>query len=301
MVDHKLHTLLRVAETKSFTQAAKQLSLTQPAVSQHIRQLEAEVGVRIFNRGENELKPTVEGEIVLRYARRILALYDTMQQRLRDQRRHVTSLRVGITHTSESNFVVEALAKYSYSHEGISITIFSDTVNNLYEGLRSFELDLAVLEGRVAAAGDLSYVLLDTDCLVLVVSNNSPLAKQGMVTLEQLKREKMILRLPSSGTRNLFLSHLEAQNLSIEDFDVILEVDNVATIKDLIRRDFGVSILARSACLDELKKGKITVLPVENLSMPRETSLVYHRDFEHMDILKDITNCYNETARLYNV
>ena len=120
-----------------------------------------------------------------------------------------------------------------------------------------------------------------------------------MVTLNDLKKEKMILRLPNSGTRNLFVSHLESNGMSIDDFNVILEVDNIATIKDLIRREFGVSILPKSACLDELKKGKISLLPVENLSMTREINLVYHMDFGHARILHDIFKTYNETVKLY--
>ena len=109
----------------------------------------------------------------------------------------------------------------------------------------------------------------------------------------------MILRLPNSGTRNLFVAHLESNNMSINDFNVILEVDNIATIKDLIRRDFGVSILAKSVCLDELKKGKIVPLPVENLSMMREINIAYPADFTQFDLLRDIVKSYNETLKLY--
>lgn len=142
---------------------------------------------------------------------------------------------------------------------------------------------------------------LDTDLLVAALSNDNPLAKHGIITIEELKKEKMILRLPDSGTRNLFVSHLESLNISIDEFNVILEVNNIATIKDLIRRGFGISILARSVCLDELRKGKITVLPVENLSMEREINIVCNKDFEHRDILRDIARTYAETSRLYEL
>ena len=78
-----------------------------------------------------------------------------------------------------------------------------------------------------------------------------------------------------------------------------MEVDNIATIKDLIRRDIGVSILSRSVCLDELKKKKITVLPVENLSMIREINILYHNDFKHDDILRSIITEYGKTIKYY--
>ncbi len=73
----------------------------------------------------------------------------------------------------------------------------------------------------------------------------------------------------------------------------------MATIKDLVRRNFGVSILPKSVCLDELRRGKIVVLPVENLSMIREMNLAYRSDFTETDILHDIVKAYNETVRLY--
>ncbi len=87
--------------------------------------------------------------------------------------------------------------------------------------------------------------------------------------------------------------------MSLDDFNVILEVDNIATIKDLIRRDIGVSILSRSVCLDELKKGKITALPIENLSMIREINILYHSDFKHADVLHSIMKEYNKVVKFY--
>ena len=293
MIDPKLVTLLTVNELNSFTKAAQKLSLTQPAASEHVRQLEKELGVTIFVRGEGNLKLTSEGEIVIKYAKRIVSLYQNLQQSLKDERRHARKITVGITHTSESNIMVEVLAKYSSFSEGTRITIISDAINNLYMKLKTYEIDLAIVEGRITDP-NFNSVMLDTDSLILAVSNKNPLSKKSMVTLNELKKENLILRLPDSGTRNLFISHLESNNVSLDEFNVILEVDNVATIKDLVRRDFGVSILARSACANELKKGKMAGLPIENLSMTREINMVYHKDFEHTDLLQNIMRIYNE-------
>lgn len=292
MIDIRLYTLLAVVEFKSYTRAAEQLSLTQPAVTQHIKQLEKELNVKIFNRVGKEIKPTNEGNIVIQYARRNIALYERMKQSILDIQRHVRRLTVGITHTAESNAVAEVLGRYCAKNPGTTITIISDSINNLYSMLKNYEIDIAVVEGKVQDPS-INSLLLDTDALMLVVSNNNHLAKKSIVTINELKKQPLILRRPSSGTRNLFAAHLESKNMSLDDFNVILEVDNIATIKDLIRRDIGVSILARSACLDELKKGKITVLPIENLSMIREINILYHKDFKHEDILQSIMKEYN--------
>ncbi len=291
MFDTRLQTLIKVAQTGSYTKAAMELSLSQPAVSQHIKQLESELQIRLFNRGNGGLKLTNEGEIALKYAKRIENLYQSMAQSIWDAKRHATRLFVGITHTSESNVLAEVLARYAAAHDGISIKIFSDSITNLYSMLKTYEIDMAIIDGSLVDT-DFNSVLLDTDSLVLAMSNHNPLAQKSMVSLEELKRENLILRLPNSGTRNLFVSHLHSNNLTLDAFHVVLEIDNVATIKDLIRRDFGVSILPKSACMDELRKGKMTALPVENLSMIREVKLLYHKDFQHPEIVEGITKLY---------
>ncbi|MBQ3879647.1 MAG: LysR family transcriptional regulator [Oscillospiraceae bacterium] len=298
MLGDKLDTLLTVYELGSFTRAAEKLSLTQPAVSHQIGQIEDALGVKIFHRRKGELKLTPEGEIAVRYARRIKALYARMLQRISDEREMLRRLTVGITHTAESGLIAEVLAKYASENPGVSITILTDTINNLYDRMASFELDLAFVEGRQSDPA-VNSLLLDTDYLVCVAAPEHPFAKKRSVTIAELQRERLILRLPSSGTRGLFLSNLERVGLTLQDFNVILEVDSIATIKDLVRRNFGVSILARSACLDELSKGKLTALPIENLSMIRETNILYHRDFSYPDVLEALTRIYHDMARSY--
>ena len=299
MIDQKLYTLLAVDKYKNYTKAAASLSLTQPAVSQHIRQIENEMNVRLFNRSGNEIKTTTAGDLIIQYAQRNIALYENLHQTILDEGKNIRRLTVGVTHTAESNAVAEVLGKYSRKNPNTSITIITDSINNLYRRLMNYEIDLAVVEGATHS-DKINSLLLDTDSLVLVVSNNHPFAKKSRVTIDDLKKEPMILRSSTSATRNLFAAHLESQNLYLEDFHVIMEVDNIATIKDLIRRDVGISILPRSVCLDELKKGKIAVLPIENLSMIREINIVYNKDFQHTDILDTIIKDYNKVVKFYS-
>lgn len=298
MLDPKIYSLLQVCESGSFVAASKKLSITQPAVSHHIKALEEELNVTIFERRNGRIVLTREGEEVVKCAKKMQGLYQNLIQNLRDSKKLVTHLTIGVTHTAESNPIAEALARYCAENDNVIIKMITGTINNLYSKLKEYEIDLAVVEGRIT---DLSihHLLIDTDYLVLAVSVNHPFARREMITLNELKKERMILRLPNSGTRNLFVAHLESNNMSLSEFNVILELDNIATIKDLIRRDFGVSILPRSVCLDELKKKKIAVLPVENLSMIREINLAYHKDFAQLDILQDIAKYYRETLRHY--
>ena len=295
MLDIKLDTLLAVAEYKSFTKAAEALSLTQPAVSNHINQLEKECNVKLFLRGKGDFKLTSEGEIAVTYARRLKALHSKMLTEIADEQKHISRLCVGITHSSESNTITKVLAKYANQCAHTTITIITDTINNLYDMLENYELDLAIVEEK-RPSEKLNYFMLDTDYLVCVMNNDNPLSRQSMVTVNELKNEHMILRLPTSATRRLFEATLISINESIDSFNVSLEVDNVATIKELVRKNLGISILPRSVCASDAKKGKLSILPIENLSMMREVNIAYNKDFTRVEILKEMVQLYQNTV-----
>lgn len=292
LIDQKLISFMKIVDTNSFTKAADALALTQPAVSQHIHNLEEELGVKLFIRNHNQLRLTANGEIVDKYARRLLAISNNLTQSLKDEKENVSSLTVGITHSVESSQIVEALAEYSNQSKGLTIKVVTDTVENLHKMIRNYELDFLIINGKLKDS-KLNYMTMDTDCLVLAVSPTHRLAAQNTVTLEELKKEKLILRLPTSNTISLFDQALNQNNLSVSDFDVVLEMDNIATIKDLIRQNFGVSVLSKSACMDEIRKGKLIGLPIENLSLIRDINIIYPKDYENLQTIQDIVELYN--------
>ena len=102
MIDERLETLLVVAREKNFTRAGDILGLTQPAVSGHMKRLEEELKVNLFLRKKGELALSEEGEVVVEYAKRLKALCEKMQLRIRDTKLNIRNIRVGITHTQES-------------------------------------------------------------------------------------------------------------------------------------------------------------------------------------------------------
>ena len=297
MLSTRTKTLIAVADYRNFTKAASVLCLTQPAVSHHISQLEDELGVSLFIRKKNGLELTPEGEIVVRYARRMNVLYNKLRKELTDIEKQPAKLCVGITHTAESNLTTEALARCS-SEDGFSIMVVTDTINNLYNRLENYELDLAIVEGT-GSPQSFSSLVLNTDFLVCVMSSENHLSANAMITLSELRNEPMILRLPSSATRIQFDSELRNLGDAPENYNIILEVDNIATIHDLVKKNLGISGLPQSACQKEIRKGTLIALPIENLSMARETRIVYNKDFSRMDILQTITAAYRETVRRY--
>lgn len=295
MINARLHTLLEVYKQGSITKAAAALNLTQPAVSQHIRYLEDEYKVKLFLRGDRELKITEDGEILVKYAKRINALEQNLKIALKDRKNNIRHLNIGITQSLETGLSTTLLAEYCNENPKTHVTIISDTIQNLYRKLKTYEVDVILIDGKISDS-NFNSILLDTDYLVLAVGNDNPLSKKSVVTLDELKKENLILRLPGAGTRTLFEANLSSNNQSIDDFNVILEVDNIAIIKELVKNNFGVSVLAHNTCLSELKKNKFSVIPVENLSITREINLIYHRDFEYPDILDELTRLYRKVG-----
>lgn len=293
-IDLKAISLLKVAEYENFTKAAKELCISQPAISNHIKAVEEELGFKIFERGTSGIHLTEKGAIVIKYISQMNSIAESLKQALASDKLSATALRVGITHTVESSLVVDAIAKYlNKSTPDVSIRITSGTSKSLYNQLKNGEIDFIIMEGSYNDP-DLNNVMLGTDSLVLVTSPSNHLASKNTVTLDEMKEENLIMRLPDSNTMKTFARALKERSKSLSDFNIILEIDNIATIKDLIKRDFGVSILAKSVCLDEVRKGKLAILNIENISMVREMNLVYPKDFEHAEAIDGIVRCYNE-------
>ena len=291
LIDDKLETFVAVCDTRSFTKAAETLSLTQPAVSQHIKRLEEELNTTLFLRKKGELLLSDEGEIVLTYAKRMIALCDKMRDKVKNAKSRVNRIRIGITHTQESGLLMDVLSKIAIGDDSLQITFITDNIKNLYD----FEIDMAIIEGKPTNPS-FNFVVINTDSLMCIVSSQNALAKKSTVTLAELKKEHLILRLPASSTRERFASALDGIGESIDNFDVTIEVDSIATIRNLVKKDFGVSVLARSSCAHELSKGTLVALPIENLSMIRETTIVYHKTFTHTEIVDRIARNYNEAV-----
>ena len=116
MLDPKIKTLLMIAEKKSYTQAADALHLTQPAVSHHIRQLEALYGIKIFSQDKRTLRFTEQGRILYQYAKQIHEIAQVARQTIEDSEKGVHHLRFGITQTVGETLIPQMIAQYGADH-----------------------------------------------------------------------------------------------------------------------------------------------------------------------------------------
>lgn len=287
MIDPKVRTLLAIVKEGSYSRAAESLALSQPAASYHIKQLESEYQIKIFYRNAKNLMLTPEGEVLLRYARRLENMEQDCRRSLEDLRLNASHFTVGITPSIGETVIAKVFPVYCSLHANTHVSIITNTVEQLSQRLESYEMDFAIVDGSLSLK-HCRTELLDMDYLSVVMSPANPLAKKSSVTLEELKKERLILRREEAGTRRLFESSLTGRMESIHNFDVRLEMDNINAIKELAAANLGVSIMANSACREELAKGTLTALPVENMPMIREINIVCQDDFRHPEVLEEL-------------
>ena len=295
MIDPKTKTLLALVEIGNYTKTAQSLSLTQPAVSHHIRQLEEEYGIKIFYSGKKTLSLTPEGEVLLKYAKRQAAIEQKLLHALDDIKNSVRRYNVGTTASVGEYVVSQLFITYCSDHPGIHINIVTDNLNSILGKLQSYELDWAIVDGRVVAEG-INSIQLGSDYLCLVVSPMHPFAKRRSVSLAELKNERFILRSPNAGTRALFEKYLLEHSEDIRNFNILIEIDNINTIKELVYSNLGITVMSHSACRDEEASGRLVTVPVVNFNVTRDINIIYHHSFEHIEMLGEIRRIYNAKA-----
>ena len=125
-----------------------------------------------------------------------------------------------------------------------------------------------------------------------MVSPIHPLARRASVAIGALQGERFIMRPKGAGTRSMFESYLSECGADIRDFNIIIEMDSVATIKELVAQDLGISVIAHSACREDEQAGRLAVVPLEKPGMVRRINMVHHQDFSHPEILEELRRLY---------
>ncbi len=293
MINQKYETLLKVIETGTYSKAAEELKLTQPAVSFQMKTLEDELGIKLFYKNRNGYILTPEGEIVAKYTHRIEALREKMLNELNNVSKE--KLKFGVTHTSESNIISEVLAQYCSNNPNVSMSIITDDASTLLDMLAKYDIDMAIVDERKQQE-HIFYKLLGKDKLVCILNHDHPFADKKSISINDLKKCNLILRSESSATRQLFESSLKSVKEDIIDFNVLLEVDNTSTIRNLIKKDFGVSILPISVCQKDIRNGSLIALPVDELMMERDVYIAYHDDNQNDEMLNELFDIYNDIS-----
>lgn len=273
MLDNKLYTFLKLCETRNYSLTAKELNMTQPAVSQHIQYLENYYGVNLISQKGKNFSLTEEGKALQQYAKTLKANSDRIFPLLHRIKTHIRTLNFGATLTIGENTVPPILAKIFEEDPNLNISMAVENTQVLQKMLWEGKIDFALLEGHFNQE-QFDFKLISTEPFIAVCSPENKLA-DNISNLEDLLNQNLILREQGSGTRDVLEQALYNQNLSIESFRRKIEVGNMNAIKYLCHEDVGITFMYKEAVRNELSEGYLKEIPLHTFSVLHPFSFVY--------------------------
>lgn len=260
-----------VARHLSFAKAAELMHVSAPAVTMQIKELEAEVGMPLFERQGRKVSLTTTGEYMLVYSRKMLALLkDAEDAAARLQRIETGTLTIGMVGTA-TYFIPALLNKFLKEHEGIELKLLVGNRSELVQWLQNSEVDIAIM-GKAPDELPTRAEPFAANPLVFVASPEHPLAGESGLRAEDLRQQLFIVREPGSGTRSAMESFFTQARLQPR---YNMELQSNDAIKQAVMANLGLGFLSLHTIALELQTHKLCVLPVNGAPLMRAWNVVH--------------------------
>lgn len=274
MPDFRLRVFYAAAKNLSFSKAAQELYITQPAVTRHIRTLEENYDVLLFERQGNRIELTAAGQIMLEHVESILGAYQSLSYDMHQlSNKHVGELRLGASSTIAQYVIAPYLASFLSYFPDVSVSLINGNSREIERALTNHDIDLGMVEG-ITRQPTLSYNAFLPDELVVVTGSHHKLAQRGSITLEEFMTLPLVLRERGSGTLETISHELKRHHIRLNDLNIRLFLGSTEAIKLFVQNSQALCILSRTAITRELKAGTLTELKVADLSIQRSFSFV---------------------------
>lgn len=276
MFDFRLQTFLTLCQTRNYTKTAQLLHITQPAVTGHIKYLEEYYKMKFFSYKGKTLTLTAQGELFQQLA-------TTMQADLKKAITHIQQLdtstvnvNFGATLTIGEYIMPELLKSYMQTYPSHEICMLMDNTHNLLTKLNEGKLDFALIEGYFNKS-NYTYRLLSEERFIAVCSASHALAYQN-VTFEELFHERLIIREPGSGSRDILERALHEQNYDITAFSGLMEIGNLNVIKELVASKLGITFIYEAAVKEAITKGLLAPINIKDFNLLRAFYFICPKD-----------------------
>jgi DNA-binding transcriptional LysR family regulator len=270
-----LQVFLSVAKHLNYTRAAEEVNLSQPSVSVRMRELERDLGSKLFEQLGKKIALTEAGKLLVPYATRIIAAMSDARQAIAElQGMERGLLRIGASTTPGMYLIPRTLAHFKRHYPKIEVHLAVKDTRKIEDGVIRNEFDFGFVGGHLA--GDEVDVLpWMTDHLVLVVPSNHHLARKKLVKIADLRKEMFILREAGSATRAAVAHHLKKADLEVE---TVMEMENPESVKKAVQSGLGIAFISKFAVETELKAKSLVAVGVNGLDISRELKIVYRKD-----------------------
>lgn len=285
MLDFRMETFLTVCQFMNFTRASEKLNITQPAVSQHIRFLEEHYHTRLFRYEGRKLKLTEAGEILRNASLTMMHDEQSMQNRMAAGE-SAEELCFGATRTIGDVLMGKILKKHMDQYPDSRIRMIVENTRELLRRLDEGSIDFALVEGFFQKS-EYECIRFSDEPYIAVCAPDYPFRERPEV-IEDLFRERLLLREEGSGTREVLERCLNTRNLSVSDFERTMEAGSLQTIKELTKVGCGITFLYGTAVRDELKDGTLTRIPLRNFQVYHEFNFIWRRGSIYGDRYREI-------------
>jgi len=271
-MDRYLQVFVTVAEKKSFSRAAEEHHMTQPAVSQYIRTFEDMMGERLLERNNRYVHLNKAGKLVYYYAKEILGLYTKMENLVDDLKNKASGpLSIGASYTFGEYVIPRIIANLLDLYPEIQPTVTIGNTARIAELVAKHQLDIGIVEGHFSDQ-ELIEEPFAEDMMVVVASPDHHLARQEEeVKIEDLAKETWIVRESGSGTREVTDKLFSEFKLAPTQF---MYFSSTQPIKESVEAGLGISLLSEWAIQKELKYGALKIIKVKGVPLTRNFSIV---------------------------
>lgn len=293
-----LKIFIMVYEEMNMTIAAKKLYMTQPTVSQAIKDLEEYYDVQLFERLSQKLYVTESGKELYKYASEIISLSEEAEAMLKDKSNSKT-LSVGGNHTIGVNRMGEIIEKYESEYPQVNVKVCINKAVSLKEMLRSNQLDMAIVEDSFNSSdGDLIKEFFCSDKIVAVISPKHSLAKRKSITIEEIAKEKFLVRESGVGARELFESILTKAGIG---FDPYWESISATSLINAAKRNMGIGILPYASVEKEILNKELIELKFKNINLSRNLMVCYHKNKHKTEEMENFLELIIERKKCINL
>lgn len=283
---NRLNVFIQVAATQSCSEAAKRLHLSQPTVSKHIQNLEAELNVKLFDREGAQLRITNAGMTLLPWARKMVRQSTQLQEMMESMQDSVVGqLRIACTTTAGKYVLPHLAARFRQHYPGVQIYIQPCVRQEMTTRLLSEDADLGVVSSEVRE-NDLECQYFFTDHISFIVPEKHPLSKRDSIEPAELLDVPIILREPASGTLRTLQAELAKFDISFDEMNVLMEVGNAEAIVQAVAGNLGVAFVSRMASAYARVWGCVVDVPVDGLNLERRICIA-RRKLSHPNLVRD--------------
>jgi DNA-binding transcriptional LysR family regulator len=263
MADRRLQVFQTVARLLSFTKAAEELHMTQPAVTFQVRQLEEQFNTRLFDRTHNRISLTDAGKRVHECADRIFELYAEMDNSVRELTGDISGVLIlGASTTIAEYMLPVLLGDFKAKYPDITIRLKVANTDGIVSQVENNTIDLGVVEASVNNK-NLVVEKCRTDHMVLIVPPGHELAKEDVVPIRRVADYPFICREEGSGTREVMIESMHDAGVSTSDLNIAMELGSLEAIKGAVESGMGVSILSNATIQKELKLGTLVSVQID--------------------------------------